>query len=331
VVSPPGLPWRLQAKSDFVLQIHFQSTGRPESIKPRLGLYFTDKPATNQLFKLALDNYAIDIPAGETNYVIEESWVVPQPFEMLALIPHAHRTGKTLETFATLPGGRREDLLTIRNWDFNWQTDYRFVKPPQFPAGTRLSMRYRYDNSTNNAQNPNNPPQRIRYGPQGKDEMGSVTFQVLTRDEPTLKKLSEAYVVLMRDDVIAYARWRLSQDPEDAAGHTLMAKTSMHLGDRVSARASLGRALKSAPRDPEALYLSGVLHRLDRQIDLAVQDFEAVLKAWPDHPKAHGNLGQIYFERGRNSRAEFHLREALKLDPEDMIARETLDQLRPKR
>ena len=331
VVSPPGLPWRLQPKSDFLLQIHFQPTGRQEAIKPKLGLYFTDTPATNQLFKISMDNYAIDIPAGETNYVIEESWVVPQPFEMLALIPHAHRTGKTLEAFATLPDGRRQDLITIRNWDFNWQTDYRFAQPPRFAAGTRLTMRYRYDNSTNNAQNPHNPPQRIRYGPQTTDEMGSVTFQILTRNQDDLKKLTDAFVLRLRDDVINYAKWKLTQDPEDAHAHVLMAKVAMHSGDRPSAWSSVRRALKSDPKEPDALYLSGVLHRLENQPDLAIADFEEVLKAWPDHPKAHGNLGLVFFEMGKLSRAEYHFREAIKIDPDDTIARGTLEQIRAKR
>lgn len=331
VISPPGLPWRLQPKSDFLLQIHFQSTGREESIKPRLGLYFTDKAATNQLFKISMDNYAIDIPAGETNYVIEDSWVVPQAFEMLALIPHAHRIGRTLEAFATLPDGKRLELLTIRNWDFNWQTDYRFIKPLQFPAGTRLAMRYRYDNSTNNVHNPNNPPQRIKYGPQTSDEMGSITFQILTKDQQELKKLTEAFVNRIREDVIRYATWRLAQNPEDPHGHILMAKAALQTGDKASAWRSVNRALKADPKDADALYYSGILHRLDGQPEQAIAAFQNVLKYWPDHPKAHGNLGQVFFELGKLSRAEFHLREALKVDPEDSLARETLEQIRPRK
>ena len=47
----------------------------------------------------------------------------------------------------------------------------------------------------------------------------------------------------------------------------------------------------------------------------------------PDHAKAHGNLGLILFEEGNLAEAELHLESAQRLNPEDSIARETLEQI----
>ena len=54
---------------------------------------------------------------------------------------------------ATLPDGSQKDLLWIRQWDFRWQDRYRYRSPLFLPQGTRLSMRFTFDNS---AANPNN-------------------------------------------------------------------------------------------------------------------------------------------------------------------------------
>jgi Flp pilus assembly protein TadD len=44
----------------------------------------------------------------------------------------------------------------------------------------------------------------------------------------------------------------------------------------------------------------------------------------PDHAQAHGSLGIALGERGRLAEAEHHLREAVRLDPNDQLARNTL-------
>ena len=37
---PPGLPWTIEPGTDIVLQVHLQPSGKVESVKPSLGLYF---------------------------------------------------------------------------------------------------------------------------------------------------------------------------------------------------------------------------------------------------------------------------------------------------
>src|ERR1041384_475825 len=37
------LPWTFEAGSDVVLQMHLQRTGRPETVRPTIGFYFTDR------------------------------------------------------------------------------------------------------------------------------------------------------------------------------------------------------------------------------------------------------------------------------------------------
>jgi hypothetical protein len=62
-------------------------------------------------------------------------------------------------------------LCSIPKWDFNWQFFYAFRKPVKVPAGYVLYAKHEYDNTTNNPENPNNPPKDISAGPATTDEM----------------------------------------------------------------------------------------------------------------------------------------------------------------
>ena len=67
--------------------------------------------------------------------------------DAVSIYPHAHYLGKEMRGTATLPDGSQQDLLWIRQWDLRWQDRYRYRLPVFLPRGTRLSMRFTYDNS----------------------------------------------------------------------------------------------------------------------------------------------------------------------------------------
>src|ERR1043166_3015318 len=123
--SPEGLAWPLEPGTDLVLQMHLRPSGKIEPIRASLGFYFTDKAPTNMPSKISLGSYNIDIPAGATNYVVTDSYRLPVDVSVLAIAPHAHYLAREMQVYALLPDGGQKWLLLIRNWDFNWQGDYR--------------------------------------------------------------------------------------------------------------------------------------------------------------------------------------------------------------
>ena len=42
-----------------------------------------------------------------------------------SLTPHMHYRGKSMRFDVTYPDGRKETLLQVPNYDFNWQITYR--------------------------------------------------------------------------------------------------------------------------------------------------------------------------------------------------------------
>ena len=71
---------------------------------------------------------------------------------------------------AKYPNGKRETLLDVPRYDFNWQTTYALREPADLPVGTILESKAAFDNSVNNKYNPD-PKATVHWGDQTTDEM----------------------------------------------------------------------------------------------------------------------------------------------------------------
>ena len=196
MVFPDGMEARLPGGADFLLQVHFHPTGKTETERSAVGLYFSDGPPTKAAVSIELPalfgfGAGIDIPAGEANYVIRDAFTLPADVRVYSAYAHAHYLGREMRVDAVLPDGSRKPLLWIHNWDFNWQEFYAYKNPVTLPKGTRLEATLRYDNSSGNPRNPHNPPERVQWGLESLDEMGTIGFltEILSRDdEPVLRE-----------------------------------------------------------------------------------------------------------------------------------------------
>jgi len=323
--SPPGLSWSLAADSDFVLQVHLHPSGKPELVQPSIGIYFTDQAPTNLPFRLNLSPLTLDIPPGVKDYIIEDKYVLPVDVELLGTLPHAHYLAKRMEGYAQLPDGTKRDLLLIKDWDFNWQGDYRYAKAVALPKGTILGMRFTYDNSPENVRNPNQPPKRVRYGLETTDEMAELWFQVLTHSPEERKTLGMDFARHLADLTINYNEFVLKENPNDFEAHTRAGRAQLLLRKFPEAVAHLQAAVKVNPAYDRAWYELGFFYLGLERLTEAQQAFENVVRLNPDDYQAEGSLGSIFLKRGDLNRAESHLRTALRINPQDRVARQNLE------
>jgi WD40-like Beta Propeller Repeat len=194
--APDGFAMLLPKGSDFLLQSHFHPTGKPETEKSVIGLYFTEKPPDREMASVELPalfgfGAGINIPAGESNFVIRDSFTLPADVKIYSTFGHAHYVGKEMKVTATLPDGTSKGLIWIPDWDFNWQDFYLYKDPVTLPKGTRVEAMLRYDNSVGNRRNPSSPPRRVLFGEQSFDEMGTVglQFEILRKeDAPAMRQ-----------------------------------------------------------------------------------------------------------------------------------------------
>lgn len=185
LIYPEGYAKRLPAGSDLLFQLHYTPNGQATRDRTRIGLVFSKEPPRHQVRVVGLMNRRLEIPPGAKDHVERATIPVPADVQVLAFMPHMHVRGSAFRFEAERPEGGRQSLLEVPRWDFNWQLRYVLREPLEIPRGTVVTASGWYDNSKDNAQNPD-PAATVRWGPQTTDEMmlGYVEF-VLAREADT--------------------------------------------------------------------------------------------------------------------------------------------------
>ncbi|HEY3836296.1 MAG TPA: tetratricopeptide repeat protein [Bryobacteraceae bacterium] len=349
VVEPDGMAWRADPGMDLVLNVHMKRSGKTESVSPMIGLYFTDKPQTKFPYLVQLEHDgAIDIPAGDADFVISDDFRTSMDLNVLAVYPHAHYLAKVMEAYATLPDGSKQWLIRIPQWDLNWQGVFRLRKPLFLPRGTVVSMRYHYDNSADNVRNPNSPPKRVLGGNSATDEMSHFWLQVLPAEPGDHRAQLE-------EDMM---RGRLLKYPDDFTANYNLGDVLLNKGDaaaaiphftkaaevdpnNVVAANELGVALFSASKATEAeeqlkkalaidvtytdaRFNLASVEASNAEWEAAAADFTQVLKERPEDARAAQHLGEVMIlwgdqlaKAGKDPDAVLRYRDALARRPSD--------------
>jgi hypothetical protein len=190
MIEGAALP--LPANGKLVVQVHYHPDGKPEKDEWSVGLYFTDQPPVKRVVDVDISTHLIDIPAGDDHYVVRKSFTIPIAVDVVGVIPHAHLLCREMRGWAIEPGGTKRWLLNIRDWNPNWQDQFRFARPIRLPPDTRVEMEFVYDNSEKNPRNPHSPPARVRWGPGTSDEMGSLDVRSIPVHREEMKELGDA-------------------------------------------------------------------------------------------------------------------------------------------
>ncbi|HUR32492.1 MAG TPA: tetratricopeptide repeat protein [Vicinamibacterales bacterium] len=301
-VTPDGLVWTLPPGADVVFELHMVPTGRTEAVQASIGLYFADQPPTRLPVMIRLGRQDIDIPAGRNDYVSEDSYVLPAAATVLALQPHAHRLATRMRGWATLPDGTTRPLISIPRWNVSWQDTYVLRDPLRLPAGSRLSMSFTYDNSSDNPGNVS-PPRRVTFGQSTRFEMGDLWVQVMPDSEDERPRLfTDVAKVMLRAD-ISGVETMLQVGPDDARLRTDLAFCYVEAGRLPEAVEQLRRATRLAPESAPTHHDLATLLLRQHLYDEARRELETVIHLQPDLFEAYVNLGVADFAQGRTASA----------------------------
>ena len=314
----PDLAWRLQPGTDMILQLHMLPTGQPERVGASIGLFFSDVAPSRSLAILQLGSKTINIPAGARGHLVEDDYVLPHDVLMVSVYPHAHYLGRSMESEAILPDGTRRWLLRIPRWDFFWQDHYRYEEPIPLPRGTRITMRFRYDNLDGD------PTTTVRYGARSSDEMGDLLFQVIPAREEELDELRRDFLHHEIQLDIAGFEDALARNPDDVDSRQLLALSYLEVGRAEEAVAALGQVLVARPGSSEAHYnLGNATLSLGRPAQ-AMAHFDRAIELNPDNAEAHNNLAILLQQRGNLTAARAHYERAISSRPDHAYARHNL-------
>jgi hypothetical protein len=161
---PPGT--RLQ------FSIHYAKVPGRELDRTSVGLYLFPGQPERVLYRMDLRNFFFLIPPGEAGHEVRRCYAFEQDKLLLSITPHMHFRGKDVRYELTRPNGAREILLSVPRYSFDWQLTYRFRDPILVEQGSMLTVTAHFDNSPNNAANPN-PDVAVRWGDKSEEEMFS--------------------------------------------------------------------------------------------------------------------------------------------------------------
>jgi tetratricopeptide (TPR) repeat protein len=353
IVAPEGMSWRLERGADLVIELHMLAAKKPAVISPTIALFTTTTPPVRTPLTVKMSSKLIDIPAGAKDYAVTDTYELPVAVELMSVYPHAHYLGKDMLVTATWPDGTTRTLLHIPQWSFHWQQDYRYAAPIALPRSTVVKMRYTYDNSENNEDNPHSPPARVRLGPSSSDEMAELGLQVVTASLADSARLVQSFDERDAQSNVALGEARVRENPDSAEYRAFLGKSYFEVGryaDALShleaavrldpkgagAQADLGSALLAQNRVPEALAhlqraaalaprdetiqfnLGNALARASRPSDAAAA-YERALALNAEFADAHVNYGTLLFTHGRVEEAIPHLQRAVDLLPNSAV------------
>jgi len=167
---PSGQARLIPAGSDLIFQLHYTPNGKPARDRSRIGLVFAKGPVRHRVHTLGVAETKFVIPPGAPAHPVTGTFYLPQDATVLAITPHMHLRGKSMECRAIYANGRRLPLLRVPRYSFNWQMTYHLAEPLAMPAGSWLQCSAIFDNSPNNRVNPD-PAREVRWGDQSWEEM----------------------------------------------------------------------------------------------------------------------------------------------------------------
>lgn len=184
-ILPPGTAFKLDKGAKLVLQVHYHKDGKEELDQSRIGIHFANGTVSHVMRVWAVQNSWFDLKPDVANQKVEGMFMLPLGVHVWSVSPHMHMLGREMKMTAILPDKTEKEMVWIKDWDFNWQENYRYKEPLVLPAGTRVKMTAVFDNTTSNPRQPTHPPKEVRFGEQTTDEM-CIGFFSVTIDRENL-------------------------------------------------------------------------------------------------------------------------------------------------
>lgn len=187
IFFPPGTGKKIRKQSDLILNIHYSPTSKPQEDKSTINLYYAKKQVNREVKTLTLKESDIRnqpfFIERERTPIFYMDYPIHRDMSSISIMPHMHFIGKSFLAYAITMEGEKIPLIKISNWDFNWQTMYQFKKMIKIPAGSRIIVEAKFDNTSENPVNPNQPAKDIGYGWNSTDEMCDLVMYFLDYQE----------------------------------------------------------------------------------------------------------------------------------------------------
>ena len=182
-VFPIGTAKKVPKGAVLVFQMHYTPNGKEQTDQSSIALIFAKEPPKYEVRTRSVAQRLLLIPPGSANYEAKSVTTFKRDTEVVSLFPHMHLRGKDFSYRVVYPDGKSETILSVPRYDFAWQSNYVLKERLKVPAGTRIECTAHFDNSKDNANNPD-PGKCVTWGDQTWEEMmiGFVDYVYLADD-----------------------------------------------------------------------------------------------------------------------------------------------------
>jgi thiol-disulfide isomerase/thioredoxin len=169
-IHPKGTARKVEKGSQLLFEVHYTPNGKAGVDQSSVGLIYAKEKPTHEIRSTTAVNFMFKIPPGEDNHEVKATKEFPEAVILNSFSPHMHLRGKAFRYELISKDGKRELLLSVPKYDFNWQSAYTLAKPREIPAGSVIECTAWFDNSKKNPFNPN-PAKAVEWGDQTWEEM----------------------------------------------------------------------------------------------------------------------------------------------------------------
>lgn len=175
IILPEGYGIRLEPNEMLAIQMHyFKSSENAALLTDQSGYQLrTRTSADKEAYYLGFGEADFVIPAGDSNYAYDTTFVMPPGYgnlKIFGVFPHMHVLGKRFDYTVSRGRGDSECILA-GEYDFHNQLTYMLREPYEVKPGDTITFTCTWDNSAGNPNQQFSPPVDITYGEGTQDEM----------------------------------------------------------------------------------------------------------------------------------------------------------------
>jgi len=183
-VYPDGMGRTFSKGQRFMANMHYHPNGVATKDQTKIGLYFGEGEMKHEIMATLAGTMGFRIPANAPNHQEINTWNLEKDIKIISFFPHMHLRGKDMLFNVKYPDGRKNTMLNVPKWDFNWQLFYYPKEPLLIPKGSEIDLIAHYDNSKDNPNNPD-PNVSVGFGLQSTEEMMFGIIEYIEDTEPT--------------------------------------------------------------------------------------------------------------------------------------------------
>ena len=178
VEYPETIGRTIPQNSDILVQVHYAPLLTDQEDLSSINLFYKEENIEREINQYIFDFWEFALPPNQVTSITRNLYI-ENDISMVNILPHCHLLGQSWEIYATTIENDTIPIIKIPKWDFDWQSFYYPEFLLKIPAGSTLTATCVYDNTINNPDNPNNPPQWVYPGDGTNDEMFFIPIEYL--------------------------------------------------------------------------------------------------------------------------------------------------------